>query len=320
MRHLLRKLLGIPQSDPAEVDRQRDSSIFSLELRERCAVPGTLRQLSPSGDFIQPMISACGSRVAYWGVGHNEPSHRIWVSSLNGDRKAERITHAEGIQGHPFWHPDGVRLVHFASKAKAWNPRLQFSPDRPAAQLWWLDTETGQTRQLTEGTFADERPAVTPDGRAVVFVSNRSGRLNLWRVNDDGSGLAQLTHGKGPNYRPCISPDGRTLAYFSAAADGFHQVRLLSLATHEEIECTWTRRFKWSHGPFWCYDSRSLLLHALEHGARFPALWLVVLSTGHITRLDTPGLPSASHGTLDRAERFIVCDSRDGPHTDSCQR
>jgi hypothetical protein len=61
-------------------------------------------------------------------------------------------------------------------------------------------------------------------------------------------------------------------------------------------------------------------MHALEHGARLPALWLVTLSTGQVTRFDTPGLPSASHGTLDRAERFVVCDSRDSPDAGSCQR
>jgi hypothetical protein len=51
-------------------------------------------------------------------------------------------------------------------------------------------------------------------------------------------------------------------------------------------------------------------VHALARGAAAPALWRVELSSGAVRRLDTPGLASASHGTLDAAERWLTCDSR----------
>jgi Tol biopolymer transport system component len=136
--------------------------------------------------------------------------------------------------------------------------------------------------------------------------------MNLWRVDVDGTGLAQLTDGPGPDYRPCVSPDGRLLAYFTSASDRSHQVRLRDLSTGEELPVGWTGRFAWSHGPFWCSEGRSLLVHALERGATAPALWRVELPGGDVQRLDTPGLSSASHGTIDAAERWLVCDSRQG--------
>jgi Tol biopolymer transport system component len=276
-------------------------------------VPGSLQRVSPAGDFSQPMITPCGSRVTYWGVGHDGTAPRIWVSQLDDGPAAAAVTSEEGLQGHPFWHPDGCRLVYFASGATHWDASRQFSPDRPPAHLRCLDTRTGTTQPLTEGPWVDERPAVAPDGRSVVFVSNRSGRLNLWRINADGSGLAQLTDGPGPDYRPCLSPDGLTLAYFSPAPSGAHQVRLRSLESSRELDCTWTRRFAWSHGPFWCDDGDTLLVHALDRGARAPALWLVKVATGELCRLETPGLASASHGTVDRARRRLACDSRAQP-------
>ena len=312
MRQWLHRLLGFPAaSRPTSRDLRRDSSVFALEMQARRALAGTLRRLSPPGDFSQPMVTRCGTRVAYWGTGRAHTVPAIWVSRLDGEPSARQVSRKKGMHGHPFWHPDGVRLVHFASQSTVWEPRRQFSPDRPPAQLWWLDTETGESRQLTEGLHVDERPAVAPDGRSVVFVSNRSGRMNLWRVNEDGTGLTQLTDGPGPDYRPCVSPDGQQLAYFTSTPGGSHQVRLRMLQTRQELACDWTERFAWSHGPFWCADGQSLLVHALERGGSTPALWLVHPASGDVRRLETPGLSSASHGTMDAGERWLVFDSRD---------
>jgi Tol biopolymer transport system component len=132
-------------------------------------------------------------------------------------------------------------------------------------------------------------------------------------VNEDGGALAQLTDGAGPDYRPCISPDGGRLAYFSTASDGSHQVRVRSLVDGREIDCGWTGRFHWSHGPFWCPDGRSLLVHARERGTTSPALWIVDLESGAAERLDTPGIAGASHGSVDAAARWLVFDSRGTP-------
>jgi len=310
MRQLLRTLLRHDRA-PSAARLRRDGAVYVLDLQDGRGRPGSLRRVSPPGDFSQPMITPCGNRVAYWGVGHTETAPRIWVSHLEGEATAAAVTRGAGLQGHPFWHPDSFRLVHFASSATQWEASRQFSPDRPPAHLHWLDTRTGASQPLTTGPWVDERPAVAPDGRTVVFVSNRSGRLNLWRVNADGSGLEQLTDGAGPDYRPCVSPNGRTLAYFSSTPEGAHQVRLRSLESGRELDCSWTRRFAWSHGPFWSGDGEALLVHAREHGALAPALWLARLATGELRRVEIPGLPSASHGTIDIAGHRLACDSRD---------
>lgn len=314
MLRSLRRLLGGPAREATRIRRPRgNGSIYALELEGWRALPGTLRKLSTAGDFSQAMVTGCGTRAAWWGTGGVDSAPRVWVARLEGDTESICVTGADGMQGHPYWHPDGVQLVHFESRATSWDPRRQFSPDRAPAQLRWLDTRTGASRALTEGPYVDERPAVAPDGRSVVFVSNRSGHLNLWRVNEDGSALAQLTDGAGPDYRPCVSPDGTRLAYFSTASDGSHQVRVRWLAGGGEIDCGWTERFQWSHGPFWCPDGRSLLVHARERGAPSPALWIVNLESGSTARLDTPGVAGASHGTVDAAGRWLVFDSRRSP-------
>src|SRR5258708_39449290 len=56
-------------------------------------------------------------------------------------------------------------------------------------------------------------PTTSPNGRFVVFASNRTGSLNIWRMNAaDGSDPKQLTFDDGNSY-PSLSPDGQWVFY-----------------------------------------------------------------------------------------------------------
>jgi hypothetical protein len=48
----------------------------------------------------------------------------------------------------------------------------------------------------------DQMPSWSPDGKKIVFVSERSGAPNLWIMNADGSGPRQLTAGGSFDYYP----------------------------------------------------------------------------------------------------------------------
>jgi TolB protein len=73
---------------------------------------------------------------------------------------------------------------------------------------------------LTTHELADQNPVVTPDGRYVVFMSDRTGPPHIWRMDIDGSNQTQLTH-DGYNLRPQITPDGRTIFFESSLGKGW---------------------------------------------------------------------------------------------------
>jgi Tol biopolymer transport system component len=64
--------------------------------------------------------------------------------------------------------------------------------------------------QLTDSPADDLLPSVSPDGRYIVFTSNRSGVANLWRIDMDGGNPKQLTNGMA--WAADFSPDGRWVA------------------------------------------------------------------------------------------------------------
>lgn len=82
------------------------------------------------------------------------------------------------------------------------------------ADIWIVDGDGSNLKQLTIDPAADYFPKISPDGKFIVFISNRSGFANLWKMNTDGSNLKQLTDFQDVS-SPSISPDNKWI-YFVA--------------------------------------------------------------------------------------------------------
>jgi len=80
--------------------------------------------------------------------------------------------------------------------------------------LWMIDSDGSERRQLTNNPFSDGSPRFSQDGRYIFFTSTRSGTAQVWRMNTDGSDQVQITSRDGglPKY---VTADGR-LVYFES--------------------------------------------------------------------------------------------------------
>ncbi len=93
-------------------------------------------------------------------------------------------------------------------------------------------------RALTQGPTVDRQPAFSPDGKSLVFTSDRSGNFDLWSIERATGTLRRLTFDPADDWDPHWSPDGRHLLWSSnrgghyevwiAAADGTGARRLTS--------------------------------------------------------------------------------------------
>jgi Tol biopolymer transport system component len=82
------------------------------------------------------------------------------------------------------------------------------------ADVWIMDGDGTNRRQLTSEPGGNITPVVSPDGRFIVFLSYRSGERHIWRMKSDGSDPRQLTSGEG-DVEPTITPDGKWIVYVS---------------------------------------------------------------------------------------------------------
>ena len=71
----------------------------------------------------------------------------------------------------------------------------------------------GSPRLLTDGSSIDRQPTYSPDGRTVLFSSNRSGNLDLWSLDVASGVLRQITDDRAQDWDPAFSPDGKHILW-----------------------------------------------------------------------------------------------------------
>jgi eukaryotic-like serine/threonine-protein kinase len=85
--------------------------------------------------------------------------------------------------------------------------------------IFAIKSDGSETRQLTDGEYKDFMAHWSPDGKKILFGSNRSGNLQLWTINADGGGLEQLTHMPNGQIAAALwSPHGDYIVYSSRGA------------------------------------------------------------------------------------------------------
>jgi len=116
----------------------------------------------------------------------------VWVMDADGKhaRAVTSFADSVGRAQWPAWSPDGKRLAVQVGRYD----HSEHSRDR--SDIWVIDVASGNASNLTPGDdpWLDETPSWSPDGKAIVFQSTRSGRFEVWRMNADGSSPVQLTH------------------------------------------------------------------------------------------------------------------------------
>jgi TolB protein len=89
----------------------------------------------------------------------------------------------------------------------------------PNMDIYLFDEPGGAPRRLTYHPALDYNAVFSPDGRWVVFTSERSGSPDLYALElDDGADPIRLTRHEAMDDAAAFSPDGRTLAFVSTRA------------------------------------------------------------------------------------------------------
>jgi Tol biopolymer transport system component len=91
--------------------------------------------------------------------------------------------------------------------------RIAFSAMLPREELFVAGIDGSGLKQLTDDGFKDRSPFWSPDGRRLLFYSNRGGGYEAWIVSADGGEPERvLPPGQGPVTVPVWSPDGARIA------------------------------------------------------------------------------------------------------------
>jgi Tol biopolymer transport system component len=201
-----------------------------------------------------------GRALLFAQLNYTDP-YRIYsdllLAALNGDE--ERLTRDARIW-EPDLHPDGARVVgvenaeasnvlvvrHLPTGARRvlaepspdvhWAlPRWSPAGDRVAAARWTagglfdvvlLDSAGRVLREVTRDRAVDTAPAWSPDGRYLLFSSDRTGIPNLFAYDLQQDRLLQVTNVLTGAFQPDVSPDGQWIAFSYYRSDGYHVARI----------------------------------------------------------------------------------------------
>jgi Tol biopolymer transport system component/DNA-binding winged helix-turn-helix (wHTH) protein len=136
---------------------------------------------------------------------HVEPDFHLNIYQNESPQKPRVLSNASGVTYAP-------------------NGRLFFSSIMSGDyEVWSVDPDGSDQRQLTNNPSDDNAPIVSYDGNFVYFSSNRSGAVQVWRMNSDGSNQMQVSTSEG-GYPLRVSPDGRWVYYRSALQNSLRRV------------------------------------------------------------------------------------------------
>ncbi|NUQ02130.1 MAG: PD40 domain-containing protein, partial [Armatimonadetes bacterium] len=142
----------------------------------------------------------------------------------------------------------------------------------------------GEPRPLSTAIERSEKPAVSPDGTRLAFISNRSGADNIWVMPLDGE-PTQLTHETRPEVQtsnPRWSPAGDFLVYTSnkGGTGGFDLWVISADGQHDE-PLTVDPALDWM--PAWSPDGKRIAFVSDRDGA--DGLWLTNLDGSGVTKI-----------------------------------
>lgn len=148
---------------------------------------------------------------------------------------------------------------------------------------------TAVPTRVTIGGGNNTAPAISPDGRAAAFASDRTGSLEIYVVGlAPGSEEVAITHDGGQNMEPDWSPDGRWIAFHSRRRGGVWIVPSTGGTPQQVVDR--------GSSPAWSPDSERLVYTPGEGGlAGQQVLWTAKRDGGDRRQLTHLGQPAGGH-------------------------
>jgi TolB protein len=217
---------GPPASPPAGPDAP---SIGATVLPRTGAVPvaalpgesrlANIRQLTHGGQNAEAYFSADGRRIIFQAtVPGGHPCDRIFTMEMDGGN-VRQVSTGEGRTTCGYFFPSGDRILYSSTHHRS--ATCPAPPDRSRGYVWPLDpydifianADGSGLRQLTDLPGYDAEATISPDGRTIVFTSDRDGDLELYAMDADGSNVRRLTNRPGYDGGAFFSADGSRIVW-----------------------------------------------------------------------------------------------------------
>ena len=236
-----------------------------------------------------PNWSPDGRKIAF--VSNRDGNPEIYVMDADG-RHQTNLTNNKTGDFYPVWSPDGTKMA-FASDRDGYAQLYVMNVDGSDATLIPnTQLDSGQYNSFGNSYIGislsyshDPGISWSPDGRQLVYSSERSGRSRIYIVelSDGSNSTLSAEDSFGREFDPDWSPDGKKIAFYSDRGSA-SQIYLMSTDGSNQTLLT-NKEDPASISPSWTADGSKLVFQSERDGS-FEIFVINVDGTG-LTRLTT---------------------------------
>jgi Tol biopolymer transport system component/predicted Ser/Thr protein kinase len=243
-------------------------------------------------------ISADGKKISYGALTLHSNLWMIPLSARTNEATGPAVALTRDTShrnSHPAVSSDGRKIAYHVL-------RVGSKPD-----IWMMDADGKNQRQLTTDLEEDFRPSWFPDGEQVAFVSNRQGKDQIWAINIK-TGRERLLFNPDQDITfPRISPDGKQIV-FNSKKGGTTNLWLAQIDSGEVKQLTFDKE---AIGfPCWSPDGKFLAFE-IKRGDN-AHIGIMPSAGGEILQLTFEHGQSWPHSFSPDGEKIAFAGFRDG--------
>lgn len=328
--------LGSPQVSPdgkwvvytlSEVDTAKDNRVTHLWMQSWDGKE-TVELTYGAESAGSPKWSPDGKYISFLSSRDSKKGPQVWLIDRRGG-EGRKLTDIKASIDDYAWSPDASRMLLTISdpenggKEEPKTPlpvkidRYHFKQDVEGylqhlhTHLYLFDVNTKKLDTLTNGNTDESSAEWSPDGKQVVFVSNRSPDPDR-NENEDifvadakpKASVNQLTAWKGSDGNPRWSPDGKYIAYLRSTSDAdfmMYDQRILCImdADGKNNRVLTGQLDRPVSSQAWSKDGKSIAFLVTDDRTRYVATYDVIsgkISTAKKGDFSVSGIAAAPNG------------------------